>query len=584
MARRLRARVVLHVSFAIVVVHAAAGALSAVIPGLIAPAHAYEFWTRARSSGQAYELRGFRLVGGELAIGRRRFTQSLSLVIYDLGDLARHRRRAGRVPGRGPVVSWRSTLRLDHDFGTFVTGRLYAGPTRRQDALDLIPEVDESTFALDLLYGHLTIDGLWDGRLDLAAGRIVPLDGTGGVPIDGAAVRVTVAEHVEVRASGGVAVRDHSPLGVAGYELDGTTGAGCREYVEAAAGQLGRWQLIDRGRAVVDQRYRSDFELCPQRDVPMPTAQVAVASRALASWHGELGYRIARSPTVGRIGAIDRLSEPDLGLYPDEQGQAPRWGTNLEQLYATADGRWQRGGLAVAPRAFVRASLVHAVIDRAELEAEVARGRHRVTPSVARFVPTFDADSIWNAFVGAASWDLRVDYRYAGRAEAQTALWARRYDGAGGPGGATSGAVGAAAWAWGGSIEGRGRVALTTGGLGRGGRAGGGRGAALELSGRAFADGGYGGRRVGVDGDAGWHRGDTYLGARAALAWAHADGAASAPARAASTTSATAAGTAAIRLAAGVAAHSLVELRLAGDGERALRALVVLDVALESQR
>ena len=63
---------------------------------MVAPAHAYEFWLRARSYGQAYQLREYRLVGPDLFLGRRRFTQMLSLRLYDLGDLGgrqRHFRR-----------------------------------------------------------------------------------------------------------------------------------------------------------------------------------------------------------------------------------------------------------------------------------------------------------------------------------------------------------------------------------------------------------------------------------------------------------------------------------------------------------
>ena len=40
------------------------------------PAHAYEFWLRARTYGQAYQLREYRLVGPDLFLGRRRYTPS----------------------------------------------------------------------------------------------------------------------------------------------------------------------------------------------------------------------------------------------------------------------------------------------------------------------------------------------------------------------------------------------------------------------------------------------------------------------------------------------------------------------------
>jgi hypothetical protein len=529
-------------------------ALFGALTGTTSVAGAYEFWTRVRTSGEAYELRGFRVIGGELAITRRRFTQSLVLVIHDLGDLARARVRAGRRASDGAVVSWHSYLRLDQDFGTFITGRLPAGPTRRQDALDLIPEVGESTYALDLLYGHLSIEGLLGGRLEFQLGRIAAIDGTGSVPLDGLAVRAVVAAHVEILASGGLAVRAGSPLGVASYELDGTPGAGCREYVEAAAGQAGRWLLIDRSRTLVDRRFASDFEYCPQRQVVMPTAQLALATRRLGRWHGELGYRIARSPTVGVIGPVDRLATPDLGLYPNDAGQAPGWGTNLEQLYATGDGQRRWHGVTIKPQALLRASLVQRALDRAELAAAVQLGRHTWTPSVARFVPTFDADSIWNAFAVEPSLDLALDYQYSGAWQAQASTWVRRYDGDG-------------AWAYGGTAEVAHRLSE-----------------AMQLDTRTIADAGYGGTRLGVGGDLGWRIGRSRVVGRAAMAWVRGDDIASGAAKRGAVTTGTAAATWSMRFASGVAIHSMMELQLAATGELATRALALVDFALESGR
>src|SRR4029079_14097169 len=78
--------------------------------------HAYEFWLRARTIGQAYQLREYRLLGPDLFLGRRRVTQLLALRIFDVGDLAAERRRA-RLFDRGPRISWQSYVRIDHDFG-----------------------------------------------------------------------------------------------------------------------------------------------------------------------------------------------------------------------------------------------------------------------------------------------------------------------------------------------------------------------------------------------------------------------------------------------------------------------------------
>lgn len=533
------------------------------------PAHGYEFWVRARAMGEAYELRGFRVVGGELAIGRRRYTQVLTLVLRDLGDLERARRRAGRWR-TGPVVSWRAGLRFDQDFGTFLTGRLAAGPTTRQDALDLIPELSPSAFALALLYGELRVEGLWRGKLELAAGRLVDHGGDGAPAVDGVGARLMLTPWLELGVSGGLAVRESSPLAAGSHELDGAAGSFCHEYVEAAAGQVGRWRLIERSQPVKDGRYTSDYELCPQREVRMPTASLTLATRELYGVVAELGYRIALSPTVGRIGAIDRLREPDLGLYPNERGQAPAWGTNTEQLRALVSGRWRVGALELSPQALVRASLAHGVVDRAELGGELRYGAHSLTPSVARLVPTFDTDSIWNAFAAEPSTELDLAYRVAARAalELEARLWARRFDG---------GDADGAAWAWGARAE----LVRPAGRLWRW---------PLRWSMRALADTGYGGDRLAGDAELGWGSRQQRVVARGALVWARGDRLASevAPGGSLELALATVAATASARLSyalsTGVRAHTAIELWRAGDGETALRALAVLELELEPNR
>ena len=155
------------------------------------PAHAYEFWLRTQSIGQIYQLRQYRLVGPDLFVGRRRYTQTLALRIDDIGDLARSRRES-RVPERGLRVSWQSYLRVDHDFGTDSSGRIRLSPVVRRDAIDVIPELAESVAGLDLVYGHLTLEGLADDRLTVKVGRLLEDDGWQPLGVDGGSVRFEV--------------------------------------------------------------------------------------------------------------------------------------------------------------------------------------------------------------------------------------------------------------------------------------------------------------------------------------------------------------------------------------------------------
>src|SRR5262249_46886613 len=240
-------------------------------------AHAYEFWLRAQTIGQAYELRDYRLLGPDLFLARRIVTQMLALRIYDVGDLALNR-RLSHLPERGLRISWQSYLRIDHDFGDYTAGRIrLPGPIVR-DAIDVIPELADASAALDLMYGYLQLDGLADDRLSLQIGRVLADDGWGSFGVDGGTARYELPAPIAVSAVAGLRVRASSPLGVTSYELDGTSGAGCREYVAGPTPGTGTWQLIDRNRDVTNHRLSSDYEYCPQRDVAQPTVGFAVAT------------------------------------------------------------------------------------------------------------------------------------------------------------------------------------------------------------------------------------------------------------------------------------------------------------------
>src|SRR5262245_14908502 len=283
-----------------------ASVVAVVLAAVAAPAHAYEFWLRAQAIGQAYQLRDYRLIGPDLFLRRRRYTQTLALRIWDIGDLAAARRHA-HLPDRGLRITWQSYLRIDHDFGDYTSGRITlpgSVPVRR-DALDVIPELSESVASLELLYGYLELAGLFDDRLILQLGRLLADDGWGTTGIDGGALRLDVpAMPFAVSASAGLRVRASSPLGLAAYELDGTSGAACREYVEGPTPGSGTWKLIDRNRAIINHPLTSDYEYCPQRDVRQPTVGIAIATARLGGLGAELGYRRTWSRTVGLIGRV----------------------------------------------------------------------------------------------------------------------------------------------------------------------------------------------------------------------------------------------------------------------------------------
>lgn len=443
-------------------------------------AHAYEFWLRAETFGQAYKLRQYQLVGPDLLISRRRITETLALRIDDVGDLAAARRRS-RLPDRGLRISFQSYLRIDHDFGSYTTAQLtLPGPIVR-DALDVIPELGENVAALDLMYGYVQLDGLADDRLTIQLGRILADDGWSTTAFDGAAGRYKVAGQVEVAAQAGFRVRAASPLGTADYELDGTSGAGCMEYVEGPSPGTGSWQLIDRNRMITNNTLASDYEYCPQRDVAQPMVGLAIAMPHAHGFSAELGYRRTWSDTVGLIGPVDRLQYPDLGLYPNEFGQAPATGIDEERLYARLHGRLEPApGVVIEPYADARFSILNALFDRADAGVRLRDGAHELEPAVEYFYPTFDGDSIFNAFSIEPTTDVRLGYRYTPRGpwRATADAWLRHYgheDGQPSLAGGVDASIQRVLGSWRGSVDG-------------------------------LWDDGWGGRRVGGGAEAAWRR------------------------------------------------------------------------------
>jgi hypothetical protein len=530
-------------------------AVAVVLAAGAAPAHGYEFWLRARTIGQAYQLRDYRLIGPDLFLGRRRYTETLALRIWDVGDLAAARRQA-HLPERGLRITWQSYLRIDHDFGDYTGGRMtlpLSVPVRR-DALDVIPELGESVASLELLYGYVELAGLADDRLTLQLGRVLADDGWGTTGIDGGAARFEVPRApLAVSASAGLRVRAGSPLGLPAYELDGTSGAACQEYVEGPTPGSGAWKLIDRSRAITNHRLASDYESCPQRDALQPTVGFSVATARVRGFGAELGYRRTWSRTAGLIGPVDRLDYPDLGLYPNDFGQAPASGVDEERLWARAHGELRTRGFTVAPYADVRYSLLHAAIDRADAGVRVQRGAHTLEPSIEYFYPTFDGDSIFNVFSLEPTTDLRLGYELAGVITIRASSWLRAYHHQAGTssvaGGVDAGIDHAFGPRW------RARV-------------------------DALWDDGYGGRRLGASAQAAWHptAGFWLRGRAITLAVARDDQGAAAHAHPRYVTSSTVFSTS-WRLSDGIALHTILEADYDALHEGQYRAIGMFDFA-----
>ncbi|HEY4055460.1 MAG TPA: hypothetical protein VGM39_02590 [Kofleriaceae bacterium] len=392
-------------------------------------AHAYEFWLHTESIGQLYQLREYKLIGPDLFLGRRRYTQTLALRISDIGGLSATRREE-RLPDRGLRISWQSYLRIDHDFGTFTGGKLRTTMLSQRDAIDAIPELAESSAGLELLYANVTLEGIADDRVIINLGRVLDDDGWGATGIDGGRVRAELPgpAPLAITATAGLRVRDSSWLGASAFELDGTSGAGCQEYVEGATPGSGVWKLIDRNRNTLPENHlASDNVYCPQREVRQPTISVSLATARTRNWGAEIGYRRTWSDTVGIIDDPNRFQYTDVGLYPNEAGQAPSSGINEEHVFARAHANVKTGELGIAPYADARASLLHGALDRLDAGVRLEHGKNVIEPSIGYFLPTFDGDSIFNVFSIEPTRDARIAYTRDGAIRVRAEAWLRRY-------------------------------------------------------------------------------------------------------------------------------------------------------------
>jgi hypothetical protein len=156
-------------------------------------------------------------------------------------------------------------------------------------------------------------------------------------------------------------------------------------------------------------------------------------------------------------------------------------------------------GFAVSSYASVRYSLLHAAIDRADLGVRVRHGAHSIEPAVEYFYPTFDGDSIFNAFSLEPTTDARLGYQFTPQSpwRASASAWVRSYahddDLPSLAGGADASIEHVFGDAWRGRVDG-------------------------------LYDDGWGGRRVGGAADAAWRRTSTnYLRGRFVVLGVHED-------------------------------------------------------------
>src|SRR5688572_11123858 len=110
-----------------------------------ATAHGYDFEIAARSTAQAYQLRWIRFSERDRILHRRRFTQSLSLDVWNILEPAFDPGRPHPPPLAPFDVFVTMQLRIEHDFGEYTRGGVVypiaPNHTIEEAAVSAVPEL-----------------------------------------------------------------------------------------------------------------------------------------------------------------------------------------------------------------------------------------------------------------------------------------------------------------------------------------------------------------------------------------------------------------------------------------------------------
>lgn len=296
------------------------------------------------TSAQFYEVRS---PTGETAIQRRRLTTTLGTAVYDLlGD--------GTDP-KAPSLSFRARLRYDADYG---------GTSSETDVTNfgrLVPGFQRGP--VDLMYGYLEGRRFLGGWLGFRLGRQYVTDALGWWSFDGGLVKITTPMYVIAEVYGGLEQRGGLPFSLPRYERDG----------------------VFRGdRTGYDPTLWSSF----QDSAVAPAFGAAVESTALTWIHGRATYRRVYNTgdtTVAGVGG-----QPAPMTYGGSRISQERVGYAMDATLANVGG--VKAGLAYDLYA-KRMSNVYASVD-GYLTKNLT-----LSADYDFYVPTFDADSIWNFFM-----------------------------------------------------------------------------------------------------------------------------------------------------------------------------------------
>jgi len=337
-------------------------ATSATITAAPRDALALDFDVQADTAAQAYQVAS---PWGDTILNRRRLMQTLSLGVYNLqGD---------HVPGSADY-SVVLRIRLDADFGMNAhlgaadRGGETSYQTEAGPGVRFVPGLSQAP--VDLMYAYVEGRNLMKGWLGFRAGRQYVADALGWWSFDGALARITTPYFVQAELYGGVEQRGGLPLSTSRFERPGVWRGNHAGFGTAA-----------------DQPSVTDYPSY-QYTQPAPAFGLALESNGPSWIHGRFSYRRVYNqgtsvtqqfpdPTGGyRTAKGLRVSQDRLGYALDlnKSSLGAIKGGFTYDLYNQIVGSYYGG-----------------------IEAYLGK-RATVGADIDYYVPTFDADSIFNWF------------------------------------------------------------------------------------------------------------------------------------------------------------------------------------------
>ena len=341
--------------------------------GAAGTASAADFEVQAETAAQAYQVTS---PWGDIVLDRRRLLQTLGLSVYNL---------QGKYEPAKPNFNVTVKLRLNADFGINETRS--GEPTGSETSFDqggrrFVPGIEEAP--LDIMWAYVEGRNLARGWLGFRLGRQYVSDVLGWWSFDGGLVRVTTPFNVQAEIYGGLEQRGGLVLSTGRYERNGI------------------WRGSHAGFGTEDGQPRLTDYPSFQYAQPAPAFGAALESSGPNWLHGRFSYR-----RVYNLGTSITQQFPSAGNglsgYPAVTGTR----ISSDRLGYAADVNFSSGAPFRAPigaKGGFAYDLYLNTVSNASGGIEGYIGKDAtIGADVEYYLPTFDADSIWNWFAHGAN-------------------------------------------------------------------------------------------------------------------------------------------------------------------------------------